>query len=227
MSWAAKRETTRIEDRAYSLIGLLGLHMTMIYSEEGEAFERLQLEIIQKLPDQSIFAWRGSGDARGLLAKSPSEFAKLGHIRRMIYGSLEPFQMTQLGIKITLPISAKLFRMDRGQPAHYMYLNCCGSSVLNSRNGVDHKGRIAIHVAQKRRGDYSRMVRVNCDWFEVVSELPTMTYIVPGRSASNTWIRSRAELATWNEKTMYFENVFKLESEKFPSRHNVSLHRFS
>ncbi|KAI0654004.1 heterokaryon incompatibility protein-domain-containing protein [Cubamyces menziesii] len=59
MSWAAGRRTTRPEDRAYSLMGLFGVHMTTIYGEgEAKAFRRLQEEILKQCaPDQSIFAW--------------------------------------------------------------------------------------------------------------------------------------------------------------------------
>ncbi|KAI6014927.1 heterokaryon incompatibility protein-domain-containing protein [Pisolithus marmoratus] len=56
-SWAADRTTTREEDRAYSLLGLLGVHMPMLYGEGKNAFRRLQLEIIRTSNDQSIFAW--------------------------------------------------------------------------------------------------------------------------------------------------------------------------
>ncbi|KAI6008041.1 heterokaryon incompatibility protein-domain-containing protein, partial [Pisolithus marmoratus] len=57
MSWAADRETTRVEDRAYSLLGLFGVHMPMVYGEGKSAFLRLQLEIIRSSNDHSIFAW--------------------------------------------------------------------------------------------------------------------------------------------------------------------------
>ncbi|KAH9889531.1 heterokaryon incompatibility protein-domain-containing protein [Cubamyces lactineus] len=59
MSWAAGRRTTRPEDRAYSLMGIFGVHMTTIYGEgEAKAFRRLQEEILKQCtPDQSIFAW--------------------------------------------------------------------------------------------------------------------------------------------------------------------------
>ena len=33
MSWASKRTTTRVEDRAYSLLGLFGVNMPMLYGE--------------------------------------------------------------------------------------------------------------------------------------------------------------------------------------------------
>ncbi|KAI5981745.1 heterokaryon incompatibility protein-domain-containing protein, partial [Pisolithus albus] len=57
MSWAAERKTTRVEDRAYSLMGLFGVNMPMLYGEGKKAFRRLQLEIIREYCDQSIFAW--------------------------------------------------------------------------------------------------------------------------------------------------------------------------
>ena len=57
MSWAAKRVTKRVEDRAYSLMGLFDVYMPMIYGEREKSFLRLQQQIIQKYKDESIFAW--------------------------------------------------------------------------------------------------------------------------------------------------------------------------
>ncbi|EIW58298.1 uncharacterized protein TRAVEDRAFT_123225, partial [Trametes versicolor FP-101664 SS1] len=57
MSWASRRETTRIEDRAYSLMGIFGIHLSPIYGEGHNAFLRLQEEIVRTIPDQSILAW--------------------------------------------------------------------------------------------------------------------------------------------------------------------------
>ncbi|KAI6013259.1 heterokaryon incompatibility protein-domain-containing protein, partial [Pisolithus marmoratus] len=57
MSWAADRKTTRVEDRAYSLLGLFDVNMPMLYGEGSKAFQRLQLEIIRVSSDHSIFAW--------------------------------------------------------------------------------------------------------------------------------------------------------------------------
>lgn len=58
MSWAAGRQTTRVEDRAYSLLGLFGVYMPTIYGEGEHAFVRLQIEIMKSFNDQSIFAWK-------------------------------------------------------------------------------------------------------------------------------------------------------------------------
>jgi len=77
MSWAANRTTTRVEDWAYSLMGLLNVNMPMLYGEGRKAFHRLQLEIIRTSNDQSIFAWgrRGINVRTGsILADDPSFF---------------------------------------------------------------------------------------------------------------------------------------------------------
>ncbi|KAI0651203.1 heterokaryon incompatibility protein-domain-containing protein [Trametes meyenii] len=57
MWWASRRTTTRVEDEAYSLMGLFGVNMPTIYGEGRRAFLRLQEEILRRIPDDSIFAW--------------------------------------------------------------------------------------------------------------------------------------------------------------------------
>ena len=74
MSWAANRATTRLEDRAYSLMGLLDVNMPMLHGEGRKAFHRLQLEIIRTSNDQSIFAWQRNVRTGGILADDPSFF---------------------------------------------------------------------------------------------------------------------------------------------------------
>ncbi|KAF6838726.1 het domain-containing protein [Colletotrichum plurivorum] len=60
MSWAASRQTKRIEDRAYSLLGIFGVNMPLLYGEGDRAFERLQLALIDETTDESILAWSPS-----------------------------------------------------------------------------------------------------------------------------------------------------------------------
>ena len=57
MSWASRRQTSRVEDRAYSLLGIFGINIPAIYGEGERAFIRLQEEILRRIPDQTIFAW--------------------------------------------------------------------------------------------------------------------------------------------------------------------------
>ncbi|OSD00787.1 HET-domain-containing protein [Trametes coccinea BRFM310] len=97
MSWAARRATTRVEDRAYSLLGLFGIHMPTIYGEGRGAFLRLQEEIMKRIPDQTLFAWgprytysepqtqalvslTPAERPWGLLADSPEEFVHYSHV---------------------------------------------------------------------------------------------------------------------------------------------------
>jgi hypothetical protein len=46
MSWASMRETTRIEDLAYCLMGIFGIYVPMLCGEGERAFIRLQEEIM-------------------------------------------------------------------------------------------------------------------------------------------------------------------------------------
>jgi len=57
MSWAAGRHTEKLEDEAYSLLGIFGVPPTKIYGAGDQAFRLLQEEIIERHNDQSIFAW--------------------------------------------------------------------------------------------------------------------------------------------------------------------------
>ncbi|KAF4443381.1 hypothetical protein F53441_11429 [Fusarium austroafricanum] len=104
MSWAANRETTRVEDLAYCLLGIFDVNMPMLYGEGTKAFGRLQEEIIKVTTDLSIFAWKArdtSQDYRGILAESPAEFSHCRHLRRaqtMRYG-LE-YRMTNKGLRL-------------------------------------------------------------------------------------------------------------------------------
>jgi len=83
MSWAAHRKTTRVEDRAYSLMGLLDVNMPMLYGEGKKAFHRLQLEIIRASNDQSIFAWGCNKRTGSVLADDPSDFWNCGEMELM------------------------------------------------------------------------------------------------------------------------------------------------
>ncbi|KAF5344910.1 hypothetical protein D9758_011538 [Tetrapyrgos nigripes] len=112
MSWAAWRQTTRPEDRAYSLMGLFGVNIPPIYGEGlASAFLRLQREIINVSNDRSIFAWVADPDdhdtdSRGLLAKSPFEFRWSGSISvsQRFIGADSSFSITNSGTKIRLPL---------------------------------------------------------------------------------------------------------------------------
>ncbi|KAI6023006.1 hypothetical protein PISMIDRAFT_118869, partial [Pisolithus microcarpus 441] len=111
VSWAAGRKTTREEDRAYSLLGLFGVNLPMLYGEGSKAFQRLQLEIIRFSSDHSIFAWNPKGQLGGygsVLAEDPSCFrdqSKLVSFSKSVDSTqLLRWDITNLGIHLSLPV---------------------------------------------------------------------------------------------------------------------------
>ena len=129
ISWAANRTTTRVEDIAYSLLGLLDINMPMLYGEGRKAFHRLQLEIMRASNDQSIFAWccgadKLNGRTGSVLADDPSFFQSCDKMELMdrdkfirslegipeeaLYSIEEDrfgiFPITNRGIQLWLPI---------------------------------------------------------------------------------------------------------------------------
>ncbi|KAF8839200.1 hypothetical protein BDN67DRAFT_1070232 [Paxillus ammoniavirescens] len=59
MIWASKRRTTRIEDVAYSLLGIFDVTMPIAYGEGNRVFYRLMEVIAQRCDEPGFFAWAG------------------------------------------------------------------------------------------------------------------------------------------------------------------------
>ncbi|KAJ4993729.1 ankyrin repeat-containing protein [Stagonosporopsis vannaccii] len=118
MSWAARRETTRVEDKAYCLLGLLNINMPLLYGEGKRAFIRLQEEIMRSKADLSILAWqlpyafessipnpgpRGAHRSTmltGVLALSPDDFEHATDFTSVANRQVQEFSATNVGIKI-------------------------------------------------------------------------------------------------------------------------------
>jgi hypothetical protein len=63
MSWVSWRNTTKIEDMAYCMIGIFDINMSLLYGEGERAFVRLQEEIVRThQTDQSVLLWHGQTD---------------------------------------------------------------------------------------------------------------------------------------------------------------------
>jgi hypothetical protein len=113
MSWAGNRETTRVEDVAYSLFGIFEVNMPLLYGEGQRAFIRLQEEILKETSDQSILAWNPI-DSDGMylkelsgsvLAASPKAF--VGSENVVSFPSTagrQPHLITNRGLRIEAPI---------------------------------------------------------------------------------------------------------------------------
>lgn len=85
LSWAANRQTTKVEDRAYSLLGLFDVKMPLLYGEGKEAFVRLQQEIMNRYHDQTLLAFTRQRhihwQLHGPLADDPAVFANSTIVR--------------------------------------------------------------------------------------------------------------------------------------------------
>ena len=123
MSWAASRQTTRVEDLAYCLMGIFDINMPLLYGEGKKSFIRLQEIISRVSPDDfSLFAWGLPANIRtgdeffaaqdyaaglklhGIFADLPAAFTLFRQIQPSSWKTpLETIQ-TKGGVEITLPV---------------------------------------------------------------------------------------------------------------------------
>ena len=156
MSWASQRETTRVEDLAYCLMGLFGVNMPLIYGEKHNAFLRLQAEIMKISDDHSLFAWKSRITSlnyvhSGLLATSPSCFAESSNIEPFSDPGFDdehqpPFSMTNRGISISLPVLQ----------VEYKELHNVIFAVLGCQDLTDARGPLGIFLFRNSSGLYRR-----------------------------------------------------------------------
>ncbi|KAK4449016.1 hypothetical protein QBC34DRAFT_406522 [Podospora aff. communis PSN243] len=150
MSWVSKRQTTRIEDLAYCMLGLFGVNMPLLYGEGGRAFIRLQEEIMKISDDTSLFAWTSTDNWGGLLASHPSAFGNSGNIvwSVPVATSSGPLTVSNRGVHIELPFIGLGRRLDdpsnpgtRPVPAVGMGLGVLSCTIEGREGEV-----IAIHL---------------------------------------------------------------------------------
>jgi hypothetical protein len=125
MSWAAKRQTTRVEDLSYCLFGIFDVHLPLIYGEGMKAFFRLQEAIALENNDLSLFAWSSKPEEdpgfRGIFALHPSEFQSCSMLQRAT-NPTDPtpvFSFTNKGFHITT-------RLRQCDGEYLMDLQCFG-----------------------------------------------------------------------------------------------------
>jgi hypothetical protein len=147
MSWASRRETTRMEDKAYCLLGLFGVYMPPLHGEGDNAFLRLQLEIISKTDDDSIFAWCGAGDL-GLLAQSPFDFADSSAIVRAVWDlECPPHSMTNKGLCVHFQLIPTR-KSDNASTMTFEFLALLNCVEKGPNGEIDPKSVIALTMCQ-------------------------------------------------------------------------------
>ncbi|OTB19247.1 hypothetical protein K445DRAFT_18854 [Daldinia sp. EC12] len=127
MSWMAKRTTTRVEDIAYSMLGIFNVNMNPQYGEGIKAFRRLQQILLSTSTDESILAWRmptlNAGakynfnltdwkpDEWGLLAPFPEWFKDSGRVTVAGHPSTSTesrFSMVPSGIRAPVVLTSEM-----------------------------------------------------------------------------------------------------------------------
>lgn len=163
MSWAASRHTTRKEDEAYSLLGIFGINLPLLYGEDENAFRRLQEEIIRTTVDLSIFGWKlqpppsafasqgflashpshlGESLLCGVLAHAPKDFLDCGSLVGGVDG-LREFSTSNIGIKIRTRMHLRWLEGNEG-PTYILPI------------AVQHRDYIGIKLRQVDHEQYLR-----------------------------------------------------------------------
>ncbi|KAI1141207.1 HET-domain-containing protein [Hypoxylon sp. FL0543] len=154
MSWAAHRRSTRPEDIAYSLLGLFGINMPLLYGEGSrKAFTRLQEAILRETDENTLLCWtvpKSSSRAwslQSVFATSPDDFATSGKIKGSLFDSGAPSTVTNRGLQIRLKLTRRLY----GEHSHLYRRNIACSTydaelnALESDPGPDaHVNRMSI-----------------------------------------------------------------------------------
>lgn len=143
MTWAKNRQTTRVEDRAYSLLGLFDVNMPMLYGEGEKAFARLQEAILSTSEDQTIFAWDGvSLERPSLLAQSPDQYPS--SVKQFVSADLlkrrSPLVVNNVGIEVEFDLVSMF-------PNVYCALINLDTSIETEDSlGMRHANRFGIYV---------------------------------------------------------------------------------
>ncbi|KAH8647240.1 hypothetical protein BX600DRAFT_503403 [Xylariales sp. PMI_506] len=183
MSWAAGRETTREEDRAYSPLGLFGTNMPLLYGERRRAFLRLQEEIMRTANDQSIMSWNGFTLATGILAQSPDQFTGLppcypvdSDLFHNVFKVQDPephYSRTNSGLDIQLPIAP----IPKYPGYYYGFLACSTSKDIETI--VDSNTEWPVIYLHQRRTSTKQYTRTSfrdqMTCFKQISDLQIQT----------------------------------------------------
>lgn len=208
MSWMAGRNTTRIEDIAYSLMGIFDINMTQMYGEGKKAFVRLQEDIMRFSADQSLFAWEeplphSHGMPTSVFASHPRQFAaSSGIINRRFDDEFrlpEDYLCTNRGVKIKLRIRKPTDSwggVARSEDDYLAVLDCCYEDLrLESCWPA-----ITIRPLKGPKGQYIRVGGpeiLPVAFGDVSDTQKQMGVISVGGIDDGEWVHLRAKVPGW------------------------------
>lgn len=112
MKWLSGRQTTREEDLAYCMLGILDVNIPLLYGQGKRAFMRLQKEYLQTNNDESIFIWTtfdgleaeldGGNSTSTIFAPAPACFSCVAgrNVQLDDWFDREPLRVTAKGVDI-------------------------------------------------------------------------------------------------------------------------------
>ncbi|KAF1963976.1 hypothetical protein BU23DRAFT_494530 [Bimuria novae-zelandiae CBS 107.79] len=224
MSWASRRETTKIEDLAYCLMGIFGVNMPLLYGEGERAYARLQGEIMKRTYDHSLFAWNynfpttayGSSNRLlerppqgiGVLAPHPSAFSGCADIIPYTTKT-EPYVTTNRGIQIHL----RVLRHSLSAKPHTRL------AILQCRYRSNLSTAMAIPIKPVYR---SRHLESEVEYYRSADEdLVNLEYSLAAESSSQNIYLHEAE-PFWQSEP---QNLYRCCLHKYGKELGVQFHK--
>ncbi|KAF8125250.1 hypothetical protein EV363DRAFT_636407 [Boletus edulis] len=151
----SRRETTLVEDEAYSLLGIFSVSLPVIYGDGDQALGRLLAQILTSSGDASILAWTGKcGSFNSCLPGRIHVFSQLStsHIPPSMTGTeMETITATLRASSLNLDLVMKLYDRLKEHPAPSFLGKRMKASCLTFRLGplsVSRIGSVQVFRAQ-------------------------------------------------------------------------------
>lgn len=128
MQWAETRESTRIEDHAYSLMGLFEINMPIIYGEGLKAFQRLQEHILKQSTDHTLLAHFHTNciapSAKLFWASEPIAYQEYVEKAEMVHADFS-CSITPQGVKLWAHIIKQHTKAYHGKDGNHLAVLRC------------------------------------------------------------------------------------------------------
>lgn len=162
MVWASNRRTTRVEDIAYSLIGIFDVSLMVAYGEGKRAFYRLMEAILQRYDQWEVFCWKGTCSSyNAALPADPSCYAppcNMGEVdaeeqmnnKRYTIGD-RLFALTNHGLKIKV----LLIRVEKTREEMVKGTHRSRRKLAFSQGGLEDVEVICLHSKHEPNAEWA------------------------------------------------------------------------
>jgi hypothetical protein len=225
MSWAATRQTNRVEDIAYCLFGIFDVNMPLIYGEGEKAFIRLQEALVRQTHDLTLFAWyQSEAEQRqapmnqtfhGMFSPSPKYF----RFTRTIIPFIDPNVMQTSSFTMTnrgLEFSSRLLRdTNILKDGWLMTLHCHDEKT----RAIEDKEILGILLSRTPSGFVRASTTLRKIWPK-----DTGPYHIWMQERALVRIPPRVSAAESRRLESRLQNAFRFRVKKTPPSIKVTLH---